>query len=491
VQGPSIFQGKLPVPEPRKPYFDTFPSSLNESRAAFYRDVAILAVPTPIDEQRVLDIDEKALYYRAPFSSVSGVKPYLPAPAHYPELPAGAVIPVDKVVDLTNRMNPDGFLSWQVPPGHWTILRFGSRNNGANSRPAPIPGLGFECDKFDAAALDAHFQEYIAKLLNRVGKRKEGVGLTMLHMDSWEVGAQNWSSHFREEFRARRGYDPLPYYPVYTGRVIGSLEISERFLWDLRLTAQELVIQNHAERLKELGRRHGLGLSIEPYDMNPTADLVLGMPADIPMCEFWSLDFGFDTSYSCIEATSIAHILGRPVVGAEAFTAIPSEALKQYPGSMKNQGDWAFCAGVNRFVFHTFAHQPLGSERPGMTMGPFGVHWDRNQTWWPMVSEYHRYISRCSYFLRQGITVADILYLSPEGAPHVFRPPSSSLTSPTPLPDRRGYNFDSCAPGALVSFAEVHDGPDCFPRRKRLPPPHPACIRNHDTCSFGQDHLSG
>jgi hypothetical protein len=151
------------------------------------------------------------------------------------------------------------------------------------------------------------------------------------------------------------------------------------------------------------------------------------------------------------------------VVAAEAFTALPSEAMKQYPGSMKNQGDWAFCAGVNRFVFHTFAHQPLGDERPGMTMGPFGVHWHRNQTWWPMVSEYHRYVSRCSFLLQQGVTVADILYLTPEGAPMVFLSPPSALAGAKPLPDRKGYNFDGCAPEALLAHAEVRDGRIFFP----------------------------
>ena len=161
VEGPSNFHSTLPVPEPRLPFFDTLPPELIERRAAFYEDVAVLAIPTLVASQKIEDIDEKALYYRSPFSSVAGVKPYLPAPARYPELPPGTVIPIDKVIDLTSRLGPDGALSWQVPAGRWTILRFGRRNNGANTRPAPIPGLGFECDKFDAAALDAHFQEYV------------------------------------------------------------------------------------------------------------------------------------------------------------------------------------------------------------------------------------------------------------------------------------------------------------------------------------------
>jgi hypothetical protein len=235
------------------------------------------------------------------------------------------------------------------------------------------------------------------------------------------MGAQNWTPRFREEFKKRRGYDPLPYYPVYAGNVVGSVEVSERFLWDLRQTAQELVLENHAEHVKVYGKRNGLQLSIEPYDMNPTADLELGSVADLPMAEFWSRGLGFNSSFSCIEATSIGHVNGKSLIAAEAFTAQDNEGWKQYPGAMKNQGDWAFATGINRFVYHTFQNQFLAdSLRPGATMGPYGVHWDRNQTWWPMVGAYHNYISRCQYVLQQGRTVADILYLTPEGSPHVF-----------------------------------------------------------------------
>ena len=172
--------------------------------------------------------------------------------------------------------------------------------------------------------------------------------------------------------------------------------------------------------------------------MNPTADLELGAVADVPMAEFWSAGYGFDSSFSCFEATSIAHTMGRPIVSAEAFTADGSEGWQQYPWSMKNQGDWAFCIGINRFVYHTFAHKPLGDEyRPGMTMGPYGVHWDRGQTWWPLIKDYHRYITRCSNILRQGITVSDILYLTPEGAPYVFTPPPDAVDGIKPLIDKK------------------------------------------------------
>ncbi|WP_343303536.1 glycosyl hydrolase [Chitinophaga niabensis] len=461
VSGGSSTPIQLPVPEPRKPFFGEggLTPLMKTQWKAFYEDVAVLAFPTPSAEHKIKDADEKALYYRAPFSSVKGVKPYLT-----PVITEGLAITKDQIIVLTDKLQKDGTLQWKAPPGNWTILRFGSRNNGAVTRPAPFPGLGFEADKFDTVAMNAHLEAYTGKLLRKIGPRKtSGGGLRNLHMDSWEMGAQNWTAAFRQEFIKRRGYDPQPFYPVYLGMVVESAAISERFLWDLRQTSQELVLDFHVKHLKDYSHRNGFKLSIEPYDMNPTADLEQGALADIPMCEFWSKGYGYNTSFSCIEATSIGHVNGSSVIAAEAFTAENNESWKQYPGSVKNQGDWAFAMGINRFFYHTFINQSLNdSLRPGMTMGPYGVHWDRGQTWWPMADAYHRYISRCQYILQQGRAVADILYLTPEGAPHVFRPPLSALTEDEFLPDRRGYNFDGCSPGQLYK-ASVKDKQIVFP----------------------------
>lgn len=458
IVGGQRFEGLLPVPPPRRPFFGAVPAEMEPARQAFYRDVAVLAVPAAAAAGQIADLDEQALYVRAPYSSQPGVKPYL-WPASAAGSPAG--LPAKQVVDLTSRLAADGRLVWEAPEGNWTILRFGRRTTGANTRPAPQPGLGFESDKFDRAALDAHFDAFVGALLREIGPRPANrtAGWTALHIDSWEMGAQNWTENFRAEFRRRRGYDPLPYLPVMTGRLVDDRSKSERFLWDLRQTSQELVIENHAQHLKELGRRHGFKLSIEPYDMNPCSDLSLGGVADIPMCEFWSQGHGFDSSFSCLESVSIAHTLGRPLVAAEAFTAASSEAWRLHPGAMKPQADWALCMGINRLVFHRYAHQPWLDRAPGMTMGPYGVHYERTQTWWGMIGGWHDYLARCQAMLRRGQPVADICYLAPEGAPMVWRPPASALRGQRPVPDRPGYNFDGCAPetlqGATVKNGQV------------------------------------
>ena len=483
VKGPEKFDAIPALPPPYNPPRDYWPLTpeLRKQRDAYYKDVCVLAFPALDVQYKIPDIGEKALYYRAPYSSMPGVKPWLPSVDIYQQ-ERPPTIDRDKIIDLTDKMDANGRLQWDVPEGKWTIMRFVMRNTGVISRPAPFPGLGFECDKLDTTHLNAHFENYFGALLrktNKTGEVEKRGGWTMLQIDSWEMNAQNWSDNFRSEFTRRRGYDPLKYLPVYTGRIIYSYDVSERFLWDVRQTAMELLVENHARHLRTLGHRYGLSLSIQPYDMNPASDFDLASAADVPGCEFWANGHGYNTVFGCTESASVAHIYGRPVVAAEAFTAHTEEGRTLHPAAVKNQGDWAFAAGINRLVYTTHVHKPFLSERvrPGMTMGPYGAHWDRSQTWWKLSSAYHRYVTRCQYILRQGRAVADILYLNKEGAPHVFTPPASAFTSdPTPddnnhwnyrklalMPDRRGYNFDVCSPAALMELAEVNDGRIVFP----------------------------
>jgi len=187
----------LSKPAPMNPYFGdgAFTPELKQKWLDYYEDVCVLAFPAPAGDFKIGDITEKALYYREPYTSVPGVKPFLPSLANYSEPTSGTAISPDKIIDVTTFMKPDGTLAWKAPKGNWTIMRFGSRNNGGVTRPAPLPGVGFEADKFDTSAINAHMASFTGKLLEKTGmpdKNKQG-GLKMLHMDSWEMGAQNWT----------------------------------------------------------------------------------------------------------------------------------------------------------------------------------------------------------------------------------------------------------------------------------------------------------
>ncbi len=447
---------ELSVPEQRRTVW-------HNMKDPYYEDIAVYAIPNSV-KPVIEDINEKALYERDPYSSKPNVKPYLPALAFYNEPGKGKVLQEKDIIDISEYLNDKGRLVWEAPKGKWTIIRMGTRVTGASTRPSPEPVIGLEANKMSKEDFANHLKNYTDVLLEKTAPRKEGVGWTGFHMDSWESGAQNWTEGIVEEFIKRRGYDPEPYFLAYTGRAIESVEITERFLWDLRQTCKELLLENHVEFGKEYAHKNGLELTIEPYDMNPAGDLDLGAIADVIMAEFWSKRFGYHTSYAVLEATSISHISGQPVVGAEVFTSNNSEAWQEYPWSMKDQSDWALALGVNRFVYHTFAHKPLGDEhRPGMTMGPYGVHWDRGQTWWPMVEAYHKYISRSSHMMQQGQAVSDILYLTPEGAPMIFTPPADALKENGAIPDKKGYGFDGCSPKMLIERADVENGKIIFP----------------------------
>jgi len=466
VVGPAQFKDSLDVPKPLEPnHFAGLNEEWEKVRDSWYQDVAVLAFPTPKGDATIELADLKTLKDTTPYTIWKHTVRYVPTSVTYTEPAIETVIHPARIMDLTDKMTADGTLDWDVPEGNWTIMRFVARATGQTTRPAPKPGHGFENDKFSKQSFLRHWDNFQGKLLNKVGARKKGIGWTGIHLDSWEMSSQNWSQGFGEEFQERRGYDPLPFYPAYAGRVIASLEETERFLWDLRKTAQELILENHAGVIKAKAHENGMKYSNEPYDMNPAGDIDLGSVADIPMCEFWDYRIArADAFYSCVEAASIAHVMGRPRLAAEAFTTATPYRFHSYPGQMKNQTDWALAMGINSFMFHTFQHQALGDAfKPGMSMEAYGVNWNRNQNWWDMLPAYHTYISRASHLLQQGVTVSDVLYLTPEGAPHIFLAPPSAYDGEGRLRDKRGYGFDAVSPRLLMSRAGVKNGRIAFP----------------------------
>jgi hypothetical protein len=424
-----------------------------ETIAGFYKDIAVVAFPSTGDF-RIPEIAGRAGYVRQDF----GGSAIVTEPA-----PQDSTISQSQVIDLSRYAAPrrsGGFeLKWKAPRGKWTIMRIGHTSTGRVNLPAPKTGEGLECDKLSKEGAEAAFNGFIANL---VGDNKPLVGKTFVrtHIDSWEIGSQNWTARFREEFRKRRGYDLLPYFPVFSGRVVGSREISERFLWDVRQTISDLVLDNYAGHMQKLAKQHGISLSIEAYGDIVVDDLAYAGRADEPMSEFWTWGGGMRDPIShtepyLFEMASAAHIYGKRILGAESFTSNASEKWLYHPGMLKGLGDWQFSRGVNRFVFHRYALTPWAGVKPGVSMGPWGLHYEVGNTWWELSGPYHEYLARCQALLQQGTPVSDVVYLAPEGAPSNFIPP----------PDALGGKFraDGCPPEALLKMASVRNGKIVFP----------------------------
>ncbi|NJL18934.1 MAG: hypothetical protein HC901_01080 [Bdellovibrionaceae bacterium] len=362
VSGPGPVNVQLPVPSPRpKTKFSGLSPDWPGSGRVGMKTPQSSPFPHPAktDAPELLSI--KALHDVQPYSIMKEVPRFVPSPAEYVEPDEKAVIPLESILDLTEQMQPDGSLDWNAPPGNWTVMRLAARSTGQTTRPAPVPGHGFEVDKFSAEAFQFHFDQFHRKLLENVGARRPGRGWTALHLDSWEMSSQNWSEDFREAFQKQHGYDPQPFYPALQGLIVGSREQTERFLWDLRRTAQELVLAEYVGTIKRLAHDNGLYYTSQGYDMNPAGDLDLLALADIPSCEFWFNKV--DSLYSCVEAVSAAHTAGKAVVRAEAFTSVGG-VFGVSPADMKDQTNWAFAMGINDIIFHTFQHQPLGKDEP-------------------------------------------------------------------------------------------------------------------------------
>ena len=356
------------------------------------------------------------------------------------------------VVDLSGKMDKNGRLVWDAPEGNWTVVRFGYTPNGRNNHPAPKSGTGLECDKLSAEAAQAHWDGGMGKLINELGPLA-GKVLNNVLIDSYEVGTQNWTAKFREEFQKRRGYDLVRFLPILTGRVMDNPNVTERFLWDFRRTIADLFAENYSGKFAEMCHRNGMLYSVEPYGNSPSDDLQYGEYADIPMSEFWP---GGGNPGNAKFAAALGHVYGRKYVGAESFTAAPEQGkwLKD-PYSLKAQGDLVWCGGVNRFIFHRYAHQPWTNPTrfPGMTMGQWGTHFERTITWWEQSRAWLKYLARSQYMLQSGLFAGDVLFFAGEGAPNSGR--AGSLAP--------GYDYDICNTEALLNLASVKEGRLIFP----------------------------
>jgi hypothetical protein len=147
--------------------------------------------------------------------------------------PSASVIDPAKVLDISKYLSADGTLKWNVPAGNWLIERTGMTTTNTTNVPATPEATGLETDKMSVEHINAHFDNYVGKILERIPEADRKT-LKIVVADSYETGSQNWTDHILEEFKEQYNYDAIPFIPVLHGKVIASAEQSNRFLWDLR-----------------------------------------------------------------------------------------------------------------------------------------------------------------------------------------------------------------------------------------------------------------
>ncbi len=337
--------------------------------------------------------------------------------------PEFIVQPAD-VIDLTGKMKPDGTLDWTPPSGKWMVLRIGYSLTGHENGPAPAEATGLEVDKLNRDDVKSYLEGYLKMYSDTVGPDRMGRGgISYLLTDSIEAGAQNWTDNILEDFQRRRGYDPRPWLPALTGVELKSAADTDRFLWDFRRTIAQLLAENHYGEISDDLHSHGMSYYGEALEYHRPAlgdDMEMRSKTDVPMGAMWTWagDPGPEIDYlsDLRGAASIAHIYGQNLVGAESMTS-RGPAWSFSPNNLKKVADLEFALGVNRFEIHESTHQPVPDLAPGLTLGPYGLWFDRNDTWADEAEPWVTYLARCSWLLQQGHYFADVAYFYGEEGP--------------------------------------------------------------------------
>lgn len=325
-------------------------------------------------------------------------------------------VPLKNIINLSNKLNPDGTLNWKAPKGKWTILRIGHTSTGHTNATAG-GGMGLECDKFNPAAVKLQFDNWYGQALKHAGPEMAKKVLSVFHVDSWECGSQNWSPLFKAEFLKRRGYDLTPYLPIMTGLPVENAKVSEDFLYDIRKTIAELVADQFYKTLAKLAKEKGVVFTAESVAPTMMSDGLLHYKTvDVPMGEFWLNSPTHDKPNDMLDAISGAHIYGKNIVQAEAFTTVRMD-WNESPGNMKTLQDRNYALGINKLVYHVFAHNPWMNRKPGMTLDGVGLYFQRDQTWWKLGKAWVDYATRTQNLLQQGKPVVDIAVFTGEELP--------------------------------------------------------------------------
>lgn len=302
-------------------------------------------------------------------------------------VPMTDVLPLKMEGGMVMGAMVNGILQNKLPKGSWCLLRMGHTSTG-QTHAADGKGMGLEVDRFSPAAVKKLFDFWYAPLLNR----PHGDVVSYLYIDPREWGSQNWGYQFAEEFKARRGYDLIPYLPVLAGVPLESASRYDQVQNDIRLTIQELVNEKFFKTFTRLAEEQYVEVSCEPI---PRTD-----HSDDMFC-----------------AVSRAHIYNENPVQAAVCTG-NSGAWNGLPALLKLLVDRHLALGINRFIFqHDIIRHP---EARGFV----------------------DYITMCQDYLQQGRPVVDIA---------VFHP-SENSDRKNSYRAPRGYKYDLINKDALLKW---------------------------------------
>ena len=397
------------------------------NRYDFYRDIAVLAFPVISSSgttEEITDLDLKLGFHELGGSApdcrfLLGNVPR----DNQAEVKQTTLLNKGEIIDLSDKMDSQGLLAWEVPTGEWMVLRVGYTCTDSHVSTSSGDWQGMVLDYMSKEAFDFYWNDVVEPIFKAAGEHV-GTTLKFMETDSWECGGMNWTDKFAEEFKHYRGYDLINYLPIVAGYVVDDLETSNAFLADFRKTLADLVAYNHYARFQEYAHKYNMG--IQPESAGPHAGPMDGIKnygfSDIVMSEFWSPSPHRprpNNRFFLKQASSAAHIYGKKIVGAESFTTIGPHWNDELWHDQKSAFDHEICAGLNRMYFHTFTSSPPEMGLPGQEYFA-GTHVNPQVTWWEQSGAFIDYMHRTQSVVQEGKFVADVLYYYGDHVPNVF-----------------------------------------------------------------------
>jgi hypothetical protein len=441
------FAGELPMPPVRN---------------GFYRQIAVLAYPLTHGAPLPAEAEDHRAPIRGLRYKIAAQETGFSMPASEPLLDdiVGTTGEEDtelaSIVDLSAQVDNAGHLQWHPAQGLWEILRIGYTDSDARVSTSSGAWQGLAIDYMDNGAFDSYWDRTVVPLLHKAQPYLK-TALKYLATDSWELGGTNWTGRFTEEFRSRRGYDPVRYLPVVAGRIVQDRATSNRFLNDLRRTVGDL-LTDHYDHFAERAAAYGLGVEAEsggPHGA-PLDALETFRSAAMPQTEFWAQSKEHRSTdeerFFTKESASAADIYGKPFAAQEGMTSIGPQWSESPATDLKPSFDQAATEGMNRLVWHEFTSSPQSFGLPGNEYFA-GTHMNPNVPWWQRSDAFFQYLNRSQFLLQQGHAVDDVLYFYGDEVPNFVR-----LKRDDPAHVLPGYDFDVTDEDALLRTLTLHDG---------------------------------
>ncbi|MGM0531324.1 MAG: glycosyl hydrolase [Bacteroidota bacterium] len=306
----------------------------------------------------------------------------------------------EDVLNITDKVDENNKLTWQVPSGEWEVYAVFQGWHGKMVERASPGGEGNVIDHFSEAALQQHLHAF-----DTAFSGEDLQSIRAFFNDSYEVddalGESNFTPGFFEAFRKRRGYDLRRHLPALFGEA--SKEKHQRVLCDYRETISELLLEKFTRPWKKWAHKNNAIIRNQAHG-SPANILDLYGASDIPETE--------GTDLMRIKfASSAAHLTGKKLTSAEACTWL-DEHFQATLGDVKKNIDRYLLGGVNHIVYHGTPYSPPNEQWPGWLFYA-AVHFGPSNPFWHDFPALNHYVTRCQSFLQTGKPDNDLLVYFP------------------------------------------------------------------------------